>query len=183
MAALAYLSLASCVDSSQDIHYIPTPPAVVDEMLRLAEIQPDDVVYDLGSGDGRIVIAAARDYGVRGVGIEIDTDLIERARENARAAGVDHLVEFRQEDLFSTNLAEADVLAIYLGTTLNMRLRPRIMEQMEPGSRVVSHAFSMGGWIPDVEKTVENRDVYKWTVPETFFDGVPTEFSGSGEPE
>jgi len=174
LVALIALGLTSCVDNSQDIHYIPTPPAVVDEMLRLAQIEKGDVLYDLGSGDGRIVIAAARDYGIRGVGIEIDDALLERSRENAREAGVSHLVEFRKQDLFETDLTEVDVLAIYLGSTLNLRLRPRILEQMEPGSRVVSQSFAMGGWIPDVEKVVENHNVFKWTVPEQFIDGFPS---------
>ena len=174
LTALASLALTSCVDTSQDIHYIPTPPAVVSEMLRLAELEEGDVLYDLGSGDGRIPIAAAREYGIRAVGIEIDDGLLEEARANARAAGVEHLVEFRKQDLFTTDLSEVDTLALYLGPTQNLRLRARIMEQMEPGSRVVSHAFAMGGWQPDVEKTVENRKVYKWTVPETFIDGFPT---------
>ncbi|WP_205689436.1 SAM-dependent methyltransferase [Aurantiacibacter odishensis] len=174
LSAIASLTLTSCVDTSQDIHYIPTPPAVVSEMLRLAEIEKGDVLYDLGSGDGRIPIAAARDYGIRAVGIEIDDGLLERARQNAREAGVEHLVEFRKEDLFATDLTDVDVLAIYLGTTQNLRLRARIMDQMEPGSQVVSHAFGMGGWVPDVEKEVENRKVFKWTVPETFIDGFPS---------
>ncbi len=174
LVALIALGLTSCVDNSQDIHYIPTPPAVVDEMLRLAQIEKGDVLYDLGSGDGRIVIAAARDYGITGVGIEIDDALLERSRKNAREAGVSHLVEFRNQDLFETDLTEVDVLAIYLGSTLNLRLRPRILEQMEPGSRVVSQSFAMGGWIPDVEKVVENHNVFKWTVPEQFIDGFPS---------
>ncbi|MFB0613279.1 SAM-dependent methyltransferase [Aurantiacibacter poecillastricola] len=183
LAALAALALSSCVDTSQDIHYIPTPEAVVEEMLRLAEIEDGDVLYDLGSGDGRIVIAAARDYGIRAVGIEIDDGLLERARENARAAGVEDLVEFRKQDMFETDLTDVDVLALYLGTTQNLRLRPRIMEQMEPGSQVVSHAFSMGGWQPDVETTVENRKVFKWTVPLEFIDGFPPVLPGDGEAE
>ncbi len=174
LVAVAALALGSCVDNTQDIHYVPTPPAVVDEMLRLAQIEEGDVLYDLGSGDGRIVIAAARDYGIRAVGIEIDDSLLEQARENALEAGVSDLVEFRKQDLFETDLTEVDVLAIYLGSTLNLRLRPHILNQMEPGSRVVSHAFAMGGWIPDVETVVENRKVFKWTVPEQFIDGFPS---------
>jgi precorrin-6B methylase 2 len=172
LAASLLLALASCVDTDQDIHYIPTPEPVVDEMLRLAELDEGDLLYDLGSGDGRIPIAAARDYGVRAIGIEIDAGLIERARKNARDAGVEHLVEFRQEDLYSTDLRDADVVALYLEDTLNLRLRPKLLEELEPGSRVVSHAFGMGDWLPDVEKTVANRRVYKWTVPRTFIPGL-----------
>lgn len=174
-ALLAVLALASCADNRRNIPYVTTPDAVVEEMLRLAEIKPGELVYDLGSGDGRIVIAAAHDYGARGVGIELDAGLVERARENAAAAGVSHLVEFRQEDIFETDLTGVDVLAIYLGSMTNLRLRPRIMEQMEPGTRVVSHAFSMGDWVPDVEKQVDNHPVYKWTVPETFIPGFKSE--------
>lgn len=174
LAALS-LALASCVDTSQDIHYIPTPEAVVDEMLRLAELQEGDLLYDLGSGDGRIPIAAARDYGVRAIGIEIDRKLVERARANARAAGVEDLVEFRQQDLYQTDFSDADVVALYLGDMLNLRLRPKLLDELEPGSRVVSHAFDMGDWVPDVEKTVDNRLVYKWTVPETFIPGFRNE--------
>ncbi len=175
LAAGLLLALTSCVDTSQDIHYVPTPEAVVDEMLRLAELEEGDLLYDLGSGDGRIPIAAARDYGVRAIGIEIDSRLIERARENARQAGVDHLVEFRQDDLYETDFSDATVVALYLGDMLNLRLRPKLLDELEPGSRVVSHAFGMGNWIPDVQKTVDNRRVYKWTVPENFVPGFPSE--------
>ena len=174
MRALAALTcaalLSSCVDTSQDIHYIPTPEAVVDEMLRLAELEEGDVLYDLGSGDGRIPITAARDYGVRAIGIEIDENLIERARANAEAAGVSDLVEFRQDDLFTADFSDADAVALYLGQTLNVRLRPRLLA-LEPGTRVVSHAFDMGDWVPEVDKRVENRRVMKWTVPEEFVPG------------
>lgn len=175
LAAVLLFALVACVETDQDIHYIPTPEPVVDEMLRLAELEEGDLLFDLGSGDGRIPIAAARDYGVRAIGIEIDAGLIERARENARDAGVDHLVEFRQEDLFAADVSDADVVALYLGDMLNLRLRPKLLEELEPGSRVVSHAFGMSDWLPDVEKTVANRKVYKWTVPETFIPGLPSE--------
>ena len=169
------LALGSCVDTSQDIHYIPTPEAVVDEMLRLAELEEGDLLYDLGSGDGRIPIAAARDYGVRAIGIEIDAALVERARKNARQAGVSDLVEFRQQDLYEADISDADVVALYLGDTLNVRLRPKLLKELEPGSRVVSHAFGMGDWIPDVKKKVDNRLVYKWTVPQVYVPGFPSE--------
>ena len=175
LAAGLLLDLTACVDTDQDIHYIPTPEPVVDEMLRLAELEEGDLLFDLGSGDGRIPIAAARDYGVRAIGIEIDAGLIRRARANAREAGVAHLVEFRQEDLYTTDLREADVVALYLGDMLNLRLRPKLLEELEPGSRVVSHAFGMGDWVPDVRKTVANRRVFKWTVPETFVPGFESE--------
>ena len=176
------LAASSCVDTDQDIHYVPTPEPVVEEMLRLAELEEGDVLYDLGSGDGRIPIAAARDYGVHAVGIEIDAGLIEQARENARRAGVEHLVEFRQEDLYEADFRDADAVALYLGDMLNLRLRPKLLKELEPGSRVVSHAFGMGSWVPDVKKTVANRRVYKWIVPETFIPGFPSDpVAPSGE--
>lgn len=163
-------TLASC-GPRVDIHYVPTPEPVVDAMLEMAEIEPGNVLYDLGSGDGRIPIAAAREFGVRAVGIEIDPRLIREARANAEAAGVAHLVEFREADLFATDFSDADVVTLYLGDTLNLRLRPQLLEQLEPGARVVSHDFGMGDWSPDERRVVANRPVYKWTVPNTFIPG------------
>lgn len=169
-AATALLALASC-GPSVDIHYVPTPEPVVAAMLEMAEIGEGDVLYDLGSGDGRIPIAAAKEFGVRAVGIEIDPRLIREAEANAEAAGVSHLVEFREADLFATDFSDADVVTLYLGDTLNLRLRPQLLEQLEPGARVVSHDFGMGDWTPDERRVVANRPVYKWTVPETFVPG------------
>ena len=154
-----------------DIHYVPTPEPVVAAMLEMAEVGEGDVLYDLGSGDGRIPIAAAKQFGVRAVGIEIDPRLIEIARDNAKEAGVSHLVEFREADLFATDFSDADVVTLYLGDTLNLRLRPRLLDQLEPGARVVSHDFAMGDWPPEEQRTVSNRPVYKWTVPTTFVPG------------
>ena len=158
-----------------DIHYVPTPEPVVDAMLEMAEIEPGDVLYDLGSGDGRIPITAAQRYGIRAVGIEIDPALLRRARSNAEAAGVAHLVEFREADLFDTDFSDADVVALYLGDMLNLRLRPVLLDQLDPGSRVVSHDFNMGDWVPDERRLVANRDVYKWTVPELFVPGFASQ--------
>ena len=170
LAVSALLALASC-GPRVDIHYVPTPEPVVAAMIEMAEIGEGDVLYDLGSGDGRIPIAAAKQFGVRAVGIEIDPRLIRKARANAKAAGVSHLVEFREADLFATDFSDADVVTLYLGDTLNLRLRPQLLEQLHPGARVVSHDFGMGDWTPEERRVVANRPVYKWTVPETFVPG------------
>ncbi|MGV2496933.1 SAM-dependent methyltransferase [Pelagerythrobacter aerophilus] len=170
LLAAFFLALAGC-GPRVDIHYIPTPEPVVEAMLEMAEIGEGDVLYDLGSGDGRIPIAAAKKFGVRAVGIEIDPQLIKVARRNAEEAGVSHLVEFRESDLFATDFSDADVVTLYLGDMLNLRLRPQLLEQLEPGARVVSHDFNMGDWAPEERRVVANRPVFKWTVPETFIPG------------
>ena len=151
-----------------DAPYVVTDYEVVDAMLAMARVQPDDYVIDLGSGDGRILIAAARSHGARGLGIEIDPARIEEAKANASAARVTTLVDFRREDLFQTPLAEADVLTLYLTAEVNLRLRPRILEQMRPGARVVSHDFDMGEWRPDQRQQVGSATLYMWIVPAQF---------------
>lgn len=138
---------------------------VVDAMLGLAEVRPDDQVVDLGSGDGRILIAAARSFGARGLGVDIDPAQIAAADENARAAGVAGRVTFRREDLFQTPIADADVLTLYLTPQVNLRLRPRILSQMRPGARVVSHDYDMGDWRWDQRRRVGDATVYLWIVP------------------
>jgi SAM-dependent methyltransferase len=149
-----------------DVVYVPTPTAVVNEMLRLADVKPTDLVYDLGSGDGRIVIAAAKQRGARGIGIDIDPKRIQEANENARKAGVADRVEFRQQDLFQTDFQDATVVTLYLLPELNLRLRPKLLSELRPGTRIVSHAFDMGDWKPDQVVKVGDRVVYYWTVPE-----------------
>ena len=129
--------------------FVPTPTPVVERMLEMAAVTKDDIVYDLGSGDGRILITAAKKYGARGVGFEIDPELIREARENARVAGVEHLVEFRQQDLLTATFFDATVVTIYLGPSSNLRLRPALRQQLRPGARVVSHDYDMGNWEPD----------------------------------
>jgi precorrin-6B methylase 2 len=130
--------------------YVPSPPEVVDRMLKLAAVTKRDVVMDLGSGDGRIPIAAARTYGARGIGLEIDPARIAEARANARSAGVDHLVEFRLQDVLSADVSEATVVTLYLLSSSNEKLRPALTRQLQPGARIVSHAFSMGrSWPAD----------------------------------
>lgn len=138
------LTLFAAQDPRTLAPFYTTPPDVVDRMLALAEVTRDDVVYDLGSGDGRILIAAARIHGARGVGLDIDPRRIEEARANARAAGVAHLVEFRQQDVMTADVSEATVVTLYLLSSANALLRPLLTRQLRPGTRIVSHAFSMG---------------------------------------
>jgi SAM-dependent methyltransferase len=139
------LVLALLTPSSQSLApYVPSPPEVVDRMLSLAEVTKADVVFDLGCGDGRIPIAAARKFGARGVGLDIDPRRIEESRANAKAAGVEHLVEFRVEDVMTADVSKATVVTLYLLTSSNAKLRPLLTKQLAPGARVVSHAFSMG---------------------------------------
>lgn len=148
-----------------DVIFVPTPHEVVDDMLRLANVRKGDILYDLGSGDGRIAIAAAKKYGVRAVGIDIDPERIREATENARKAGVTNLVEFRQEDLFKADFREATVITLYLLPDLNVKLRPRLWEELKPGTRIVSHQFDMGTWKPDKRLESSGRVVYFWTIP------------------
>lgn len=156
---------AAAQDVSRDVPYVPTPPAVVQAMLRVAQVGPDDVLFDLGSGDGRIVIAAARDFGARGTGVDIDAELVEQAKKNARDAGVADRVSFLQQDLFQTDLRQATVVSLYLLPMVNLRLRPKLLRELRPGTRVVSHAFDMDEWEPDQELEVEKRRILFWTVP------------------
>jgi SAM-dependent methyltransferase len=147
-----------------DVRFVATPPEVVDAMLAAAKVTSADIVYDLGSGDGRIVIAAARKYGARGVGIEINPLLIAESNASARAAGVSHLVQFVQGDLFTADFSAATVVALYLGPSLNERIKPRLL-QLRPGTRVVSHVYDMLGWTADQRVDVDGRWVFLWTVP------------------
>ncbi|MEX0270780.1 cyclopropane-fatty-acyl-phospholipid synthase family protein [Leptolyngbyaceae cyanobacterium UHCC 1019] len=149
-----------------DVVYVPTPTPVVNEMLRLANVKSDDVVYDLGSGDGRIVITAAKDRGARGIGIDINPERIQEANENAQKAGVSDRVQFRQQDLFQTNFSDATVVTLYLLPELNVKLRPKLLRELKPGTRIVSHAFDMGDWKPDQVVEADGGTVYYWVVPE-----------------
>lgn len=150
---------------SPDVIYVPTPPEVVEEMLKVADVKKGDVLYDLGSGDGRIPVSAAKKFGIRAVGIDIDPERIREAKANAKKNGVEKLVTFRNEDLFKANFKDATVVTLYLLPDLNVKLRPRLWNELKPGTRIVSHQFDMGDWKP--EKTVElsGRTVYFWTVP------------------
>jgi ribosomal protein L11 methylase PrmA len=148
-----------------DVIYVPTPPEVVEEMLKLAEVKKGDVLYDLGSGDGRIAVTAAKMYGIRAVGIDIDPERIREANENAKKAGVTKLVKFRQEDLFKANFREATVVTLYLLPDLNVKLRPRLWNELKPGTRIVSHQFDMAEWKPEKQLEVNGRTIYFWTIP------------------
>jgi len=148
-----------------DVEFIPTPQAAVDAMLDVAKVQSGDIVYDLGSGDGRIIITAAKKYGARGVGIEIDPALVKKAKDNAAAAGVAHRVRFVTEDLFTSNISEATVVTLYLLQSINERLRPKLVRELKPGTRIVSHMFNMGPeWPAEKAFEVERSRIFFWTI-------------------
>ena len=147
-----------------DVIFVPTPDEIVDTMLKMAGVTAKDTVYDLGCGDGRIVIAAAK-KGARGVGIDIDPERIKEANANAKAAGVADKVRFIRGDLFEANISEATVVTLYLLTDLNLKLRPKLMKDLNPGTRVVSHAFNMGDWKPEKQETIRGTTVYLWRIP------------------
>ncbi len=155
-----------------EVPYVPTTQVAVQAMLKLAGVTSEDVVYDLGCGDGRIVIAAAKLYGAHGVGVDIDPQRIREANENARKAGVEGLVRFEENDLFQAKIREASVVTLFLLTSVNARLRPKLLRELRPGTRVVSNTFEMGDWKPDKEFTVDSGDegyfskkLYLWTIP------------------
>jgi SAM-dependent methyltransferase len=150
-----------------DIFFVPTHYAVADEMLRLAGVTADDVVYDLGSGDGRIVILAAEKYGARGVGVEIDPKLVAVAREVAASGEVSHRVRFVEGDLFEADISEATVVTLYLSTLVNRRLEPKLRRELRPGARIVSRLFPLGTWSPDkvVRSAHDGSELFLWIVP------------------
>ena len=150
-----------------DVIYVPTPPEVVDAMLKVANVGPKDVVYDLGCGDGRIVVAAVKDFGARaGIGIDIDPERIKEAEANVQTSGVAGKVKIRNEDLFEANFSEASVVTLYLLPSLNLKLRPKLWKELKVGTRIVSHAFDMGDWPPEQTLEVDGRTVYYWTITE-----------------
>ena len=156
-----------------DVPYVPTTETAVQAMLKLADVKKADVVYDLGCGDGRIVITAAKSLGARGVGIDIDPVRISEAKENARKAGVENLVRFEENDLFQANIHEATVVTLFLLPGVNLKLRPKLIQELKPGTRIVSNTFDMGDWKADKEAIVGNADeqtylshrLYLWIVP------------------
>lgn len=148
-----------------DVPYVPTPTEVVDAMLKVAKVGKNDVLYDLGSGDGRIPITAAKRFGTRGFGVDINPQRIQEANANAQKEGVSDLVKFAQQDLFKTDLSKATVISLYLLPRINLELRPKLL-QLKPGTRIVSHAFDMGDWKPDQVVNVGGTTVYYWVVPE-----------------
>ena len=149
-----------------DAPYVVTDHEVVAAMLAVADVRPNEHVIDLGSGDGRILIAAARSHGARGLGVDIDPARVREATANARAARVSDRVEFRRQDLFRTPLGPADVLTLYLTQEVNLQLRPKLLKELKPGTRIVSHAFDMGDWKPIRTEKVGSSTVYYWVVPE-----------------
>lgn len=153
-----------------DVPYVSTPHTVIYAMLDLAKVNQNDVVYDLGSGDGRIVITAAKSAGARGTGVELRPELVQRSRENAKRAGVDDRVRFLQQDIFQTDLSEATVVMLYLLPEINIKLRPKLLRELKPGTRIVSHSFDMGLWKPDRVLQVHGNGgqytLYYWVVPD-----------------
>ena len=152
-------------DGFLDVPFVPTEDRVVRAMLRLAAVDAGDVVYDLGSGDGRIVVAAARDHGAQAVGVEIDEQRVARAEEYAENSGVGHMVSFIEYDLFHADFSPATVVTMYLLHSANLELRPRLLEELRPGTRVVSHAFDMGDWKPDRTIRADGVGIFMWLVP------------------
>lgn len=151
---------------SPDVPFVPTKEEVVEKMLELGEVDEQDVVYDLGSGDGRLPITAAKKYGARGFGVDIDPNRVREARDNARKAGVEDKVKFVQGDLFQTDIGDASVVTLYLLPSVNLKLRPKLLSELKPGTKVVSHNYDMGDWKPEQTVNVGSHTVYVWTVPE-----------------
>jgi SAM-dependent methyltransferase len=162
------LSVNSCspiaVWTDGEVPFVPSTSEVVDRMLEMARVEPEDLVYDLGSGDGAIIIRAAKKYGVRGVGIEIDAGLVEKARNNAFREKVEHLVEFRVQDALTVDVSPATVVTLYMLPEFNAKLRPILDRQLKPGSRVVSHDYPIEGWIPDKVEQVKGDLLHNHTI-------------------
>jgi ribosomal protein L11 methylase PrmA len=164
-AATAQAAPQEAASRRPDVIYVPTPEEVVEAMLQVANVTKNDIVYDLGSGDGRIPVTAAKKYGARGVGIDIDPQRIKEANENVARNNVGDKVKIVNADLFTTDISEATVVTLYLLPSLNVKLMPKLMKELKPGTRIVSHAFDMGDWKPEKELDVNGRKVYFWTIP------------------
>jgi SAM-dependent methyltransferase len=172
--SLLLLSASLAAQSVQpEVPYVPTTDEAVQAMLKLADVKKTDVVYDLGCGDGRIVVAAAKKYGARGVGIDINPQRVQEAKDNAKNAGVENLVRFEVNDLFKADIHEATVVTLFLLPDVNMRLRPKLLQELQPGTRIVSNTFDMGDWKPDKEQKLNGADpdyglsqkLFLWIVP------------------
>jgi precorrin-6B methylase 2 len=159
-----YAGAQETLRSRLDVPYVPTAEKVIDAMLKLAKVKQSDTVYDLGCGDGRIVITAAKQYGANGVGIDIDPQRVKEANENAKNAGVFGRVKFIEGDLFKADISRATVVTLYLSQGANLKLRQTMLKQLKPGTRIVSHAFDMGGWKPEQTIKVVGSTVHLWTV-------------------
>ena len=153
-------------DGGLEVPYVPTPNQVVEAMLNLAKVTKSDTVIDLGCGDGRIVITAAQKFGARGIGVDLNPERIAEAEANAKAAKVEDRVKFVEQDLFKADIREATVVTLYLLPSVNARLKPRLFEQLKPGTRVVSHSFDMPDWQPKEKIQVDGRTLYLWVIPE-----------------
>jgi SAM-dependent methyltransferase len=148
-----------------DVPYVPSPNPVVEAMLKLADVKSTDTVYDLGCGDGRIVITAAKTFGAHGVGVDLNPERIEEAVANAKKAGVAELAGFEENDLFKADISKATVVTLYLLPDVNARLKPKLLRDLKPGTRVVSHSFDMGDWKPDKEQIADGKHIYLWVIP------------------
>jgi precorrin-6B methylase 2 len=169
--AQAPTTTAQPQERQANVPYVPTPEKVVDRMLKLANVSSNDVLYDLGSGDGRIPITAVQKYGAsRATGIEINPQLVQRSRENSQNAGVTDRVAFLQQDLFQTDLSQATVVTLYLLPSVNLQLQPKLLQELKPGTRIISHDFDMGEWKPErverVQGPARQHTIYYWVVPE-----------------
>lgn len=170
LAALAGVGLVGksfdlLAQRSPDVIFVPTAFETVSAMLKLAEVTSKDIVYDLGCGDGRFVVTASQQFGARGVGVDIDPDRIKEARALAKRTGAEGKVRFIEGDLFETDISEATVVTLYLLTRLNIKLRPKLMKELKPGTRIVSHAFDMGDWAPEKTVQVSGSSIYLWRIP------------------
>jgi SAM-dependent methyltransferase len=165
LSAVLIIVLVSACVVGRDVRYQPSPEQVVEGMLDMGKVGSNDYVIDLGSGDGRIPIAAGK-RGARALGVEIDPALIAESRANAERAGVADRVTFRQQDLFATDVREATVVTLYLFPQINLALRPKLQQQLRPGSRIVSHNWDMGDWMPDRREVIAGKQVYLWIIPE-----------------
>src|SRR5690349_12064246 len=171
LAALLFSVSIAVAQNSQpprqpDVPFVPTTEEAVKAMLKLAGVKKSDIVYDLGCGDGRIVITAAKTYGAHGVGVDINPERIAEARANAKKAEVENLVKFEENDLFDADIHDATVVTLYLLPDVNLRLRPKLLKDLRPGTRIVSHSFDMGDWKPEREEQADGRHIYLWIVPE-----------------
>jgi len=179
MQRRSFLSLAACAalpgalafaqrapKREPDVWWEPSADEVVNAMLKMAKVKKGDIVYDLGCGDGRIVIQAAKQFGVRGVGIDIDPKRIDESNANAQKAGVTNLVKFVEADLFESDIREATVVMLFLWPSVNLKLRPKLLKELKPGTRVVSHSHDMGEWAPDAKQDVNGARLYLWTIPQ-----------------
>jgi ubiquinone/menaquinone biosynthesis C-methylase UbiE len=165
LASASRAQVSTAPARTPDVPYVPTKQEVVEEMLRIAAVTPADLVYDLGCGDGRIVVTAAQKFGARGVGVDINPQRIAEANENARRAGVERRVEFRVGDLFETDIRDATVVTLYLLPDVNLRLKPKLLRDLRPGTRVVSHDFTMGDdWKPERSLRMGNDWIYYWVI-------------------